>query len=204
MEPRRMVAREAARLLYEDAAEEYKQAKEEAARSLGADVMPSNYEVAVELDLLAEEEEGEERQQLILRMREAALGVMRALEECYPRLIGSVWRGTARRGSDIDIAVFASRPKAVTGRLEVAGFAVEGVEEAVVSKQGRPKRSHHITVRVEGGDDAEVVVRPPEERWEAERCEIYGDLKRGLSLPELEKLMRGDPLRKFVPQRRRR
>jgi len=196
------VAREAARLLYTDAAEEYKQAKEEAARSLGVKAMPSNYEVAVELDLLAEEVEGEERQKLVMRMREAALGGMRTLGEFDPRLIGSVWRGTARRGSDIDIAVYASRPEAVAGRLAGAGYAVEGVEEVVVSKRGRPRRSHHITVRLEGGGEAEVVVRPPEEKGDAERCEIYGDLKRGLSLAELENLMRRDPLRKFVPQRR--
>lgn len=202
MDPRRRVAREAARLLYMGTAEEYKQAKEEAARSFGVDTKPSNYEVAVELDLLAEEAEGEERQQLILRMREAALLVMKALQEFESRLIGSVWRGTARKGSDIDIAVYASRPEAVTGRLKAAGFVVEGVEEVVISKQGRLKRSHHITVRLEDGDEVEVVVRPPEERWEAERCEIYGDLKRGLRFPELEKLMRIDPLRKFVPQRR--
>ncbi|MCW3991586.1 MAG: hypothetical protein NWE79_02675, partial [Candidatus Bathyarchaeota archaeon] len=67
---------------------------------------------------------------------------------------------------------------------------------------GRLRRSHHIAVRLEEGYEAEVVVRPPGERGEAERCEIYGDLKRGLSIPELEKLMRRDPLRRFVPRRR--
>ena len=106
MDPRRRVAKEAARLLYTGAAEEYKQAKEEAARSLGVKAMPSNYEVAVELDLQAEEAEGEERQHLLLGMRRDALKVMRTLGEFDPRLIGSVWRGTARKGSDIDISVF--------------------------------------------------------------------------------------------------
>ncbi len=47
MEPREIVAKEAARLLYTGASEEYKHAKEQAARSLGLDAMPSNYEVAV-------------------------------------------------------------------------------------------------------------------------------------------------------------
>ena len=202
MDPRRRVAMEAARLLYTGASEEYKQAKGEAARSLGVGAMPSNYEVAVELDLLAEEVEGEERRCRILRMRGDALKVMRALVEFDPRLIGSVWRGTARRGSDVDIVVYASRPEDVVGRLAAANYTVEGFEEVTVSKRGRLIRSHHIAVGLEDGYDAEVVVRPPEERGEAERCEIYGDLKRGLSLPELEKLMRREPLRKFVPQRR--
>jgi hypothetical protein len=52
------------------------------------------------------------------------------------------------------------------------------------------------------GIQGEVVVRPPEERDEAERCEIYGDAKRGLTLANLEKLMKTDPLRKFIPGRR--
>jgi len=202
LKPRRRVAKEAARLLYTGAAEEYKQAKEEAARSLGVDAMPSNYDVAVELDLLAEETEGEGRRRLLLGMREAALKMMRALAEFDPRLIGSVWRGTARKGSDIDITVYAPRSEDVEERLKEAGFVVEGVEEVVVSKQGRPKRSHHITVRLEDGVEVEVVARLPEDREKAERCETYGDLKRGLSLPELEKLMKQDPLRKFVPRRR--
>jgi hypothetical protein len=47
-----------------------------------------------------------------------------------------------------------------------------------------------------------VVIRPPEERGEMERCEIYGDMKKGLRLAELEKLMKTDSLRKFVPGRR--
>lgn len=201
MDPRQGVAREAARLLYTGAAEEYKQAKERAARSLGVEAMPSNHEVAVELDLLAEEMEGEERRRLIIEMREAARRVMGPLAEFDPRLMGSVWRGTTRRGSDIDITVYASRPDDVAERLAEAGFTVEGVEEVAVPKQGRPKRSHHIAVRFDG-HEVEVVVRSPVERGEPEQCEIYGDLKRGLSLPELEKLMRVDPLRKFVPRRR--
>ena len=202
MDPRRRVAKEAARLLYTGAVEEYKQAKEAAARSLSVEALPSNYEVAMELDLLVEEVEGEERKKLIIRMREAALKVMRPLADYDPRLIGSVWRGTARRGSDIDITVYAYWPEEVAGRLEAARFSVEGIEEITILKQGRPISSHHINVRLREGYEADVTVRSPEKKGEAERCEIYGDLKRGLTLPELEKLMRSDPLRKFVPRRR--
>jgi len=199
LDPRRRVAREAARLLYTGAAEEYKQAKEMAARSLGFEAMPSNFDVALELDLLAGEMEGEGRRHLLIMMRGDALRVMKALKGSDPRLTGSVWRGTARRGSDIDIVVHAPRPGEIAERLSASGFAIEGVEEVGVSKRGMPRRSHHIAVGLDGYE-AEVVVRPPGE--EVGRCEIYGDLKRGLSLPELERLMRRDPLRRFVPRRR--
>jgi len=204
LEPRRRVAREAARLLYTGSFSEYKHAKEAAALSLDLDAVPSNHEVAVELDLLADEMEGDGRRGLLVGMRGDALRVMRALAELEPRLIGSVWRGTARRGSDIDIVAYSARPEEVVGRLAASGLAVRSVEEVAASEGGRPRRSHHISVALDGGYEAEVVVRPPWERGLTERCEIYGDLKRGLGLPELEKLMRADPLRKLVPRRRRR
>ena len=69
-------------------------------------------------------------------------------------------------------------------------------------KGGRTINSKHLSVQLTDGPVAEVVVRPVEEETDVERCEIYGDLKQGIKLPELEKLMRTDPLRKFVPRRR--
>ena len=118
MDPRREVAREAARLLYTGASEEYKHAKMQASRSLGIDTMPSNYEVAVELDLLAEELEGKERFQRLVEMREQAFFIMRDLSDYNPALKGSVWRGTVRKGSDIDIDVYSNEPDDITEILE--------------------------------------------------------------------------------------
>ncbi|MEM3056676.1 MAG: tRNA adenylyltransferase, partial [Candidatus Bathyarchaeia archaeon] len=87
MNSRRRVAREAARLLYLGLAEEFIQAKEMAAQALGVDAFPSNYEVALELDQIADEEEGMERKRLLIRLREEALRVMRILDGFNPRLI---------------------------------------------------------------------------------------------------------------------
>jgi hypothetical protein len=116
-------------------------------------------------------------------------------------LTGSVWRGTARRGSDVDINVYSSYPGEVESKLRSEGYSVECSKEEVFTTRGRTIRSTHIFVAIEGAK-GEVVVRPSEDRGEAERCEIYGDMKRGLRLAELEKLMKTDPLRKFVPGRR--
>ena len=202
MDSRQSIAREAARLLYTGASEEYKQAKEKAVMSLGSCGMPSNYEVAVELDILSDENEGDERPNRIIRMREDALKAMKILSEFNPRLIGSVWRGTARKGSDIDVVVYSSQLKAVINSLTEAGYIPNEIIEAPASVNRLPKRSHHITVGL-NSYDLEVVVRQPHEMEEEEQCEIYGDLKRGLNLRELEKVMKLDPLRKFVPRRRR-
>ena len=201
MDPRGDVAREAARLLYTGAAEEYKQAKELAARNLGVNAKPSNHEVALELDLLADQMEGEERKRLLVTMRGQALALMRLLSEYDPVLTGSVWRGTARRGSDVDINVYSSNPGEVESKLRSAGYSVESSKEEVFTQRGRTVRSTHIFVALDGAK-GEVVVRLPEERGVAERCEIYGDVKKGLNLEELEKLMKTDPIRKFVPGRR--
>lgn len=202
MDPRERVAKEAARLLYIGASEEYKHAKEEAARSLGVNSMPSNYEVAVELDLLAEETEGEERGRLLIGMRQAALRVMQALADYGPLLMGSVWRGTARRGSDIDITVYADRPEHIESQLKESGYGIVKSEEVTAVRGGSTVRSRHINIELADGFEAEVVVRPLREKGELETCEIYGDPKRGLGLKDLEKLMKTDPLRKFVPRRR--
>lgn len=203
MEPRERVAKEAARLLYTGASEEYKHAKEQAASSLGLDAIPSNYEVAVELDLLADQVEDEDRSKMLLEMRNEALRAMRALADYSPRLMGSVWRGTARRGSDLDIDAYSDRPEEVESTLNRIGYVVDRSEDVVVNKSGFTIRTRHLTIRL-NEFDVEVVVRPSEEKGRTERCEIYGDLKRGLDLSGLEKLMKTDPLRKFVPRRRRR
>ena len=70
---------------------------------------------------------------------------------------------------------------------------------------GMPRTSTHITMVIDE-HPVEVVVRPPEDReyYRDERCETYGDFKRGIGLRELEKLMSSDSLRRFVPRRRKR
>ncbi|UCD44501.1 MAG: hypothetical protein JSV27_10315 [Candidatus Bathyarchaeota archaeon] len=201
MEPRQSVAREAARLIYIGAYKEYKHAKEAAARSLGVGTLPSNYEVALELDDLTEREEGLERTKRLARMREVALEVMRAVRAFNPVLTGSVWRGTPRKGSDVDINVYAANSEHVNSALDIEGIKVSQSKEVVASTQNKTIRSVHLTLDY---DDfvVELVVRPLNEREEVDRCEIYGDIKHGLTLPKLEKLMKTDPLRKFVPRRR--
>jgi len=195
------VARLAARLLYDRKMKEYKDAKETAAASLGSKTLPSNYEVAVELDALTDRLEGDARQKRLTEMRGAALQVMKKLTRYRPRLMGSVWRGTIRLGSDIDIIVYGD-PDEVEHTLSQS-HKVAGRETRRFTLNGLPKETTHINITV-NGYDAEVVVRPPGdvEAYREDRCETYGDPRRGLGVPELEKLMNTDPLRRFVPRRR--
>ena len=118
------VAREAATLLYFGAEKEYKQAKEKAAQTFGTHFLPSNLEVALELDKIAEENEGAKRKERLVQMRKEALDVMRLLSGFCPVLIGSVWRGTIKQGSDIDIAVYTDEPEEIVNALKAGGVKV--------------------------------------------------------------------------------
>ena len=60
---RKKVIREAATLLYDGVEKEYKQAKLKAAETYGLHYMPTNLEVALEIDRIAEEKEGAAREE---------------------------------------------------------------------------------------------------------------------------------------------
>jgi predicted nucleotidyltransferase len=196
---RSRVAREAALLLYTSQEKEYKQAKKRAAETLGVRVLPSNLEVAEELDRIAEEREGASRKKLLLRMRREAREIMEILEEFNPRLVGSVWRGTARRNSDIDILTFSQDPVQVLKQLQEHNFVAESSEWRSVTKEGRKEASFHIHLLLSSGDEVEVVVRSPDCLGQPERCETYGDVKTGLNLEQLTKVLKENPLQRFVP-----
>ncbi|NPB01625.1 MAG: hypothetical protein GXO28_01780 [Methanopyri archaeon] len=209
---RKQVAREAARLLYEGVVDEYIDAKRLAAKRLGVgNIMPSNREVAVELDRIGDEVEGEKKLERLKRLREEALKVMEAIEDLDPRLIGSVWRGNIKRDSDIDIAVLGTTdPEEVIERLKEAGIEVVDVEEVVLTERGGkpldiPEHYVNIKVKTPGGEDAEisVTVSSPElekyGRVTLGRCDFFGDKIRGLTVDELRRLLKEDPYRKFIP-----
>jgi predicted nucleotidyltransferase len=196
---RERVAREAALLLYTSQEKEYKQAKQRAAQTLKTRILPSNLEVAEELDRIAEDSEGASRKSLLLRMRREAQEIMTALEDYSPRLVGSVWRGTARQNSDIDIQTFSQDQTQVLNQLQKQNFNVKSSEWRSVTKEGRKQSSFHIHILLASGDEAEVVVRSLNHLRQPERCETYGDLKKGLNLNELIKVLKEYPLQKFVP-----
>ncbi|MCW8801925.1 MAG: tRNA adenylyltransferase, partial [Candidatus Bathyarchaeota archaeon] len=89
---RNRVAQEAALLLYTSQEKEYKQAKLRASLTLGIRVLPSNLEVAEELDIIADEREGPQRNKHLLQMRKEAKQIMEIISEFSPVLVGSVWR----------------------------------------------------------------------------------------------------------------
>jgi len=193
------VAREAAVLLYTQQEKEYKQAKQRAAETLGARTLPSNKHVAEELDRVADEMEGPSRKEKLVQMRRDALSVMVVLGEFHPRLVGSVWRGTAHRGSDIDIEAFASDCSSVLERLGQNNYAPREAEWQIVTKGAGTERAFHIYFTSAIGSEVELVIRSPEKMNETDKCEIYGDTIKGLNIHQLRRVLLANPAKHFVP-----
>ena len=66
-ERRKRVAQEAAELLYSQQEKEYRQSKLRAAKNLSVNILPSNAEIADELDRIAEEKEGKSRKKRLVQ-----------------------------------------------------------------------------------------------------------------------------------------
>ena len=197
-----IVAREAARLLYYGIVDEYKSAKLSAAKSLGTNILPSNYDIAIELDRLVEQIERKEREKLILRLRKGALELMTYLSPFQPRLIGSVWRGTARKGSDIDIQVYASSIDEVQRKLGEK-FQITKSEWTSKTSKGETSRFYHVFVRLQTGDEAEISVKKLAEANEIGKDSVYGDNIVGLNTQELQSILRRNPIHRFVPEKKK-
>lgn len=193
------VAREAATLLYFGAEKEYKQAKDKAAETFGVHFLPSNLEVALELDKIAEENEGAKRKERLVQMRKEALDVMRLLGGFCPVLIGSVWRGTTKQGSDIDIAVYADEAEEIACLLKAGGVRVLKSAWTTVNKHGATMESFHIYAETAAKHGLEIVVRSREEAGKKRKCETFGDELKGLNIRELEKVLEFNPPQKFIP-----
>ena len=196
---RRKIAREAATLLYFGAEKEYKQAKLKAAQNFGAHVLPSNLEVALELDKVAEETEGPARTERLIQMRMEALKIMKTLATYCPVLIGSVWRGTIRRGSDIDIEAYHDEPEEIVALLKAQELKISRTERMTVTEHGKTEMSLHIYAESSGKHDVEIVVRTLEEAGRKRTCDTFGDEIKGLTIQGLEKLLKQNPAQRFIP-----
>ena len=188
-EQRHKVAREAATLLYSRLEKEYRQAKLKAAENLGVHVLPSNLEVALELDQIAEEREGEARRQRLFEMRKDALAIMKVLKRFCPLLIGSVWRGTSRRGSDIDIETYSDKPQQALGVLKANDVEILRSEQVTVTEHGQIVASLHIYAKSQHGHEVEIVVRGTSAKGQKRLCDTYGDQIKGFTTMDLEKLL---------------
>jgi predicted nucleotidyltransferase len=161
--------------------------------------MPTNLEVALEIDRIAEENEGPAREERLVRMRKEALRIMQVNREYGPILVGSVWRGTIHHDSDMDIIVHHEEPEEVLKTLERTNFKIQQTEWVRITKQGKKKASFHIHTESPIKEKVEIIVHSPEEACLKQKCAIYGDEITGLRLEELEKVLKENPNKRFLP-----
>jgi predicted nucleotidyltransferase len=196
---RKRIAREAASLLYFGVEKEYKQAKLKAAKIVRSKFLPTNLEVALELDKIAEENEGPARKERLIQMRKKALRLMQVLKAYRPLLIGSVWRGTICYDSDVDIVVYHDEPEDILKILKQNNLKIMQAEWVAVTKKGKRKGSFHVHAELPTREKAEIKIVQSLEAFMKEKCEIYGDEITGLSVQKLEKLLKENPAQRFVP-----
>lgn len=188
---RRQIAWHAARLLYDRQEGEYYQAKRKAARRLGLrwlrpTELPSNAEIRDEVQQLARICEGAARHENLRDMRCEALRLMKLLARFRPRLVGSVLTGHIRRGSDIDLHVFANRVDAVTAELEFHGFRFD-TESKRITKQGETRIYRHI--HVIDRYPFELTVHPENMSHHVFKSSITGKPMERASIAELEQFL---------------
>ncbi len=197
---RAKVANEAASLLYFGLEKEYKQAKLKAAENLGFHFLPSNLEVALALNVIAQEAEGAARTHRLIQMRAEALAIMKILAAYHPILIGSTWRGTIRRGSDIDIEAFGDSPERVVQALRSAGFKIQRTAQISTTEHGKAQTALHVYSESKSKNQVEVVVRQAESARKRRTCDTFGDEIKGLTIQQLEKLLGENPSQQFLPE----
>ncbi|MCD6341458.1 MAG: hypothetical protein J7L83_01190 [Thaumarchaeota archaeon] len=134
-------------------------------------------------------------------LRREALELMGVLAKFKPKLVGSVWRGIIKPGSDIDIEVDCQDPEPVKRALAESGYEVLGQEPVSVPEPLRYGSLWKIKVNTKSGKQAEIILK--EHRWHLNppKCDIFGDPKKGLNMVELRKVLKEEPARLFIPRR---
>ena len=189
---RRQIALLAARLMYDRQESEYFTAKRKAARQLGVEYryrpcdLPSNAEIRDQIQALANLLEGDKRKENLKDMRLAALSMMRRLDRFHPRLIGSVWTGHIRQGSDTDLHLFSSNISSVTNVLDEHNLRYT-VERKRIIKHDEERVFTHV--HVADKCDFDLTVYPMDKVSYVYKSSITGRAIERATLPELQQLL---------------
>lgn len=191
---RRMIAQEAARLMYEEGINEYRDAKRKAAKHFGPEKvlslgshLPSNAEIHEELQRLIGIYEEKVLPERLLRLRILALRYMDILEPFSPYLVGSVLSGAVTDRSDIDIHIFAETMEEVEEHLKEKGVPFE--QNVVTIRRGGEFFEYpHIYIEDEG-TVIECSVYPPEDIHKRSKSSITGRAIERVDAKKLRKII---------------
>ena len=188
---RRMIALDAAKMMYNRSESEYFTAKRKAARKMGVDFryhpsdLPSNFEIREQILNIANLYEGEKRFENLKSMRFYAFSLMKKLASFHPKLIGSTLTGHIRKGSDIDIHIFSDSISPVTQVLENHGYQYH-IERKRIVKYNEERVFTHI--HIHGRFEAELTVYASNLVHYRFKSSITGKAIENASLKQLEEL----------------
>lgn len=148
--------------------------------------LPSNGEIQLALLNLAQQTEGAGRVERLDELRRIALEVMLALARFEPRLIGSVATGHVRRGSDIDIQLFADDPDDPEEWLKAAGWDYVRDDVLIHRPSGWCEYQH---LRLERGAPVELTVYDRKELRRRPRSSTDGEPIERLTIRDVEALL---------------
>lgn len=192
---RKIIAREAAAIMYREEIKQYFDAKRIATRRLLSrggiksgqyrpKDLPSNGEISDELAKLVDLLE-DDKELRLMALREAAIAVMHELQEFSPRLIGSVSTGRIRQGSDIDLHVFTDSIEPLESTLQHLQWQYD-VEQVTIKKGTQFIDYTHIYI--ESDYPIELSVYPISELRVTGRSSTDGKTIKRLKVAEVEAL----------------
>ena len=200
-EIRRLIAQEAARLMYEEGVREYRDAKRKAGRRYGAEKalslgshLPSNAEIHEELQRLLALHEETVLPERLLHLRLLALRQMELLEQFRPYLVGSVLSGTVTERSDIDLHLFAESCEEVEDYLEMKEIPFE--QEVVTIRHGGEFFDYPHLYLEDDGVVVECTVYPLVDLHRIPKSSITGKAMERATIKQLQRLiaaMAGSP-----------
>jgi predicted HD phosphohydrolase len=122
-------------------------------------------------------------------MRIEALRIMRLLAHCRPKIIGSVFTGHIRQGSDIDIHVFSASTDPITSSLDAEGIEYD-IERKRVRKFGEERLFTHIHLR--DRFPVELTMYSPDKCSFVFKSSITGKAMERATLSEFEEFLRNE------------
>ncbi|MHC5537689.1 HD domain-containing protein [Singulisphaera rosea] len=192
---RRQIAFLAAQMMYHRLESEYFTSKRKAAKQLGVEYrhrpgdLPTNREIRDQIQAMARIHEGDKRLDHLRDMRLEALRLMRKLTRFRPRLIGSVWTGHVRHGSDIDIHLFSDSLSIVTDVLDELALPYE-VQRKRIVKHNEERVFTHI--HIEDRYPYELTLYPEDKAHYVFKSSITGQAIERASIAELEAFLRAE------------
>ncbi|MDQ2070212.1 hypothetical protein [Natronospira bacteriovora] len=191
---RSRLAQEAARILAEEGVRDYLVAKRKAADRLGLGgsqqrgLIPNNVEIESALTEYLRLFQGEEQEEHLREMRQAAAEAMKLLKPFSPRLVGGVLDGNATLHSDIGIHVFADMPEAVYMHLMDKGIPVD-IDERRLRRANGNHADYPVYRFIAGDVGIDITVFGIHERGHAPKSPVDGKPMRRGTLADLEALL---------------